>query len=241
MGQKLVDNGFEEHYDIFAIDFFFHGNSQYPPERIDKNQLKKEEFAAIISSFCADLNLEKPNLLGYSLGGKLCLILLEQLPKQFENAYLLAPDGLHKTWWYRVLLNFPPFRWVYCYYIKNPYWYFWWIRFLKQIGLLHAKAAGFAISEMATEERRQQVYDVWMVMKNMEPNYEQLRTHNLTGRLKIAIGKYDRIIRPWKAKSFLGKVGLDKEKHLWLLDCGHNFLRQEVFEQLSKRIIKKGD
>lgn len=234
LAQKLEKTHFFENFQIYCVDFFFHGASNYPKERIERKQIDKKEFAELFEAFINENNLINPNLLGYSLGGKLALVLLEQKPEIFGKAILLAPDGLHKVWWYRVLLNFPPFRWVYKYYIKHPKWYFWWIRAIQKMGFLHKKAADFAIVQMDTEEKRSRIYNTWMVMKKLEPSISSLQEiENLKDRLLIYLGKYDRIIRPWKGRAFIKSLQLQEEKNLRVLDCGHDFLKVEILQKIA--------
>lgn len=80
----------------FAIDLLGHGRSNAPA---DATRYRMESVAADIVNLLDELALTKPNLLGYSMGGRLALFLALHYPGRFGGLVLesaspgLADDG----------------------------------------------------------------------------------------------------------------------------------------------------
>lgn len=77
---------------LVAIDLLGHGASDAPR---DRPSYRMESVAADIIDLLGQLGLEKPNLLGYSMGGRLALFLALRFPEQFRSLILeSASPGL---------------------------------------------------------------------------------------------------------------------------------------------------
>ncbi|RYZ25281.1 MAG: alpha/beta fold hydrolase, partial [Sphingobacteriales bacterium] len=81
---------FEKEFTIISIDLPFHGKSHWKAgalfTRADLNQLVTELLAIYHKKQCS--------LIGYSMGGRVCLTILELMPANVERCLLIAPDGL---------------------------------------------------------------------------------------------------------------------------------------------------
>ena len=237
LAEKLSKTALAKHYRIFCIDFFFHGSSEYPENRIGQKQVTKCEYAALIRELMRQHGIDRVSLFGYSLGGKLALILWEEMPEKVAALFLAAPDGLKKIWWYHWVAGFPPFRWVYTFYIHRPFWYFWWMRQLRRLKILHPKVVQFANEQMGSEWRRRRIYQVWMIMKNLEPDRERIRKimDNYATRILIFVGRYDRVIRPENAKRFNRETHIPDDAVI-ILKAGHQLLKPEILDTMANTI-----
>ena len=70
----LNDGAIADHYRVIAFDMPWHGKS-LPPDRFweTKYQLTTDHYIAVIEAFCAALALDRPVLMGCSMGGKIML------------------------------------------------------------------------------------------------------------------------------------------------------------------------
>lgn len=70
----LADPEFTKHYRIIAFDMPWHGKSN-PPETWDGSeyQLTTARYTQTIRAFCAALALDKPVVMGCSIGGRIVL------------------------------------------------------------------------------------------------------------------------------------------------------------------------
>ena len=84
-----------------------------------KENFTVEKLVEIIKQVLPN-NLKTFYLLGYSMGGRIALRLLQQIPKQIEKVVLLAPDGLHKNFWYRFATHTIVGRNLFYKSMKNP-------------------------------------------------------------------------------------------------------------------------
>lgn len=80
----------EQDFTIISIDLPHHGKSVWP----DKIQFGKKELISLITTIKTDMGVEKVSLMGYSLGGRVCLTAVELMPEIVDKVLLMAPDGL---------------------------------------------------------------------------------------------------------------------------------------------------
>ena len=81
---------------MISIDLPFHGQTVWNEGLL----LQPAELLEIMNRIIPP---EKPILLmGYSMGGRVCLQLLASFPDRFYQLVLMAPDGLHKNPWQRL-------------------------------------------------------------------------------------------------------------------------------------------
>ena len=97
-------------YTIYAFDLHFHGKSPSYPHRAE-TPFTPHEIAVFFSAFAEEKKVAKFSILGYSLGGRIALNLVEQCPDRIERTFLAAPDGLKTKPWYRRLAGSGPGRW----------------------------------------------------------------------------------------------------------------------------------
>ena len=96
----LFEKILEEKYTVISFNFFHHGNSSYPNDRIEKNTLSVEELNDFFEYFLKEKNISRFSLMGYSMGGKICLSLLEKFANRIDDIFLFAPDGIKINFWY---------------------------------------------------------------------------------------------------------------------------------------------
>ena len=87
----------EKNFTVYACSLFYHGESKLPNHISAGKPLPAEFFKEGLLKFCKQNNIEKFSLMGYSLGGRLVLKLLEMIPERINSLLLLAPDGVKKV------------------------------------------------------------------------------------------------------------------------------------------------
>jgi len=100
----MVDSGITEHYRVLAFDLPWHGKSNPPPGwQEEEYRLTTEAYIEAILAFCRVLDLEKPVVMGCSMGGRIVLPLAALHGKEFraviglESAYQVQP-WFDNTW-----------------------------------------------------------------------------------------------------------------------------------------------
>ena len=81
-------------YTLVAIDLPFHGSTRWNGEVFDQEIVRH-----LAEKILEHYQLSIFSVLGYSLGGRVALSLVEALPQQVQQLILVAPDGVRDTFW----------------------------------------------------------------------------------------------------------------------------------------------
>lgn len=215
-------------FTLIAFDLPFHGDTQW-------NQAENftvEKLVNIIQQILPK-NLEKFYLLGYSLGGRIALRLLQQIPKQIHKAVLLAPDGLYKNFWYRFATHTVVGRNIFYKSMKNPRLLFSIAKQLGNRGAINKNQIAMAEYYMSNETSRMAIYYRWMGTRLFQPNLSLIRSLIEKNSIPVVLvfGKNDNVIVA--DKGILFAKGLEKYATVKLLNTGHYFLRQNYASMIA--------
>jgi pimeloyl-ACP methyl ester carboxylesterase len=96
----LCDEAITGKYRVIAFDMPWHGKS-YPPEGFQKKeyQLTTELYVATIRGFCQALGLDKPVVIGCSIGGRIVLQLAHAHGKEFRALIGLESADFQEPWY----------------------------------------------------------------------------------------------------------------------------------------------
>jgi pimeloyl-ACP methyl ester carboxylesterase len=219
------------HHTVFSIDLFFHGKSEWH-EGVDS--LDSVRWGVIIKDFIFENQIDRFDLLGFSMGGRLALITANLSPQKLNTLYLLAPDGIQINAWYRVATKFSPLQPIFKYFTHSETnIYKKLVENLGKYGLVNTTLLKLAQTEMATPQKRRRVYQTWMLYRFLEVDIKKLATllnkHQI--KTRIFLGKYDKLVRSQTINSF---AHLLENVEIEELDCGHHRLIAAVMERLSK-------
>jgi pimeloyl-ACP methyl ester carboxylesterase len=180
---------------IHAFDLHFHGQSPAYPERADA-PFTPQELATFFTAFADQLKAPKVTLLGYSLGGRLALSLLEQMPGRIGRAFLVAPDGLKTRPWYRGLAASKTGRWAYKRFIVHPGRVHFIIHGLRFLRLMNQRMHRFLMGQTDSRAKRQLVHDVWLSYRLIEPDLKRVAANAVEQGIPIHLffGAHDRVI-----------------------------------------------
>lgn len=216
---------------IISFSLFAHGESYFPPERIPHEPLTTEEWKGLVTALMEFFEVKKIHLLGYSMGGRVCLMTLQLMPECIGRVLLLAPDGLKINMLYRFASGTSIGRKIYRYIIDNPSLLFRLAKALNQMGLLHDKLHRFVHVHLDTKEKRWQVHDAWLFYKNMFPHLPSLAKiiREKNESFQMVFGKFDTVIKPKLGMQFSQMIG--SQQHMKVVDYGHRLMTQDVIEQ----------
>jgi pimeloyl-ACP methyl ester carboxylesterase len=219
----------EDSYLIF--DVFFHGQSTW---KNNNQKLTKEIWKEFITLLMLEEKFEKFHLIGYSMGGKFCLLTYELFPSKVNSLTLMAPDGIKTGFWYN-MATFPgilnrSFRHV----VFHPNRFFKTIDALHRFGLLQTSLVKFVKSQMQTRTKRAQVYFTWNIFKPMQPDL--IKIIHLLNQLKTPIylitGEFDQMVTTKNLESFASKIPHIRKVEL---SCGHNTLIEATARYLNSK------
>lgn len=221
-------------YTIYAFRFFHHGHSVYPTDRIHSNTLTPEELQDFFNSFLEEKQLHRISLMGFSMGGKIALCLLERFAPVTDRIFLLAPDGLAANWWYHFTSRHKLGNYLYRKIIEKPEPFFKLLKLLRTLRLMGAKRYRFVLQHLENRTKREQVYRVWMTLRHIRPEVRKsaalIRRNQIDCHLLM--GRYDRIIPLRAGRRFCRLTG--QAQHLHILECGHNLIGETALRELKK-------
>jgi pimeloyl-ACP methyl ester carboxylesterase len=104
----LADDDLATHFRIIAFDMPWHGKSN-PPENWDgaEYRLTTARYAETILAFCRALKLDKPVVMGCSIGGRIVLNLAIDHARQFSALIGLEAADFQAPWYDTSWLNRP--------------------------------------------------------------------------------------------------------------------------------------
>jgi len=222
----------EAEYTILSVDLPHHGGSKW--ETISR--LTSKDLGAIATSLMKEYNAGKISLIGYSLGGRICLAIAAQIPECIEKIVLIAPDGLKKDPYYYFFTRTWLGKKVFNNLLDRPGPYFAVMRLLKNARLVHHKRYKFAMNFLGTRESRDMLLRVWPAMNEVMPEPEQLKKIIATHHLPVIIfmGQHDKIIPPAIAMKF--KQDLDSVQ-VFVIEKGHRMIDNETARQISGSLL----
>jgi len=232
---------FNETFKVYAFDIFFHGKSDIGKRSPDVDPLSKQELKELFEAFLNHEKLSSTSLMGYSLGGRICMCIAEVMPEKTDALYLFAPDGLIVNRWYALLSHYSLGRVAFRTFIKHNAPFYWILNGLYRTKAISSKLRGFVLSQIKTREMQQQVYSVWTFLRKIEPDFDQLgkamRAHEITA--DIFFGLYDKIIPEKNARKFRRanpeiKVHTLRSGHILMTGANSVLIMKENLMRLPK-------
>jgi pimeloyl-ACP methyl ester carboxylesterase len=213
-------NLLRQHYTIFSFDIFFHGKSEWNKSELP---LEKLFWKNLMSAFLKQHNIERFNVLGFSMGGKFVLATLEAFSTQIEHVFLIAPDGIKTNRWYSLATYPLVLRKLFKSMILKPKRFQLITSIANKLGLLDKGVLRFAETQMNTEENRNRVYHSWVVFRHLKFKMRTIahliNENNIL--ITVVVGKHDKIITVKDMNLLLKKL---PNHSLEILDTGHNGL-----------------
>jgi pimeloyl-ACP methyl ester carboxylesterase len=223
----FLENSLGIDYTLIAIDLPYHGKTEWN----EKTAFTPGDLQQVINDIIP-LELQTISLLGYSMGGRISLALLQEIPSRIDRAVLVAPDGLHSNFWYWFSTQTGAGNKLFNYTMKNPHWFFGGMKFLRGLNLLNKSIFKFAHSYLDDAMERSLLYSRWTTMRRFLPRpaaiTSALRKHHIP--LRMLFGSYDRIIVSQRSAK------LDQQNdtvQVKTIRAGHQLLKQKYAKDIA--------
>ncbi|GAB4036475.1 alpha/beta fold hydrolase [Spirosoma jeollabukense] len=217
-------------FTVFAIDLFFHGNSQY----VSCNLLTKTDWQRLIGAFLQAHDIHHFSLVGFSLGGRFALATVEAFADRLDQLILIAPDGITRNGWYRLATNSGVGRRLFRYLLRHLPMLTTIGHTLTQLSLLNRTVMRFAEMSLGTSEQRDLVYQSWTQFRLIHPDLKTISKllNTYPVRVRFFTGAFDRLV-PGTYISPLTKQLRHYE--LTIFKTGHNHLIELTAEKLVQK------
>lgn len=222
---------------VISFNLFLHGNSTFSKERFSSRLITSRDVEKLLEKFLQHEKIDQFHIVAYSQGGRFVLSILPFIFKRVLSLHLLAVDGLNdknfyswsqRRWWARKLFK----RWT-----KKPHELINIAMFLAKMKLIQPKIVDFLKYYAEDQDKLTLAFQTWASFRALRPDTEILR-NTLTDkskRFKLIMGKHDQIITVASGKKFLSEI--DRPEALIVLDCGHDFYREDALKKVEREII----
>jgi pimeloyl-ACP methyl ester carboxylesterase len=218
-------------YTMYSFDLPYHGKAD-----LEKSEHPAECMAlkTFFLNFLESENIKTFACIGFSIGARLSLVLLELFTDKIESMILIAPDGFRLNIWYKLATGSRLTRAIFKHIIYNPDLFFWLTGIMVRLRFVHPGVSRFAISQMSSLLKRERVYYTWMFFRKIHFSKRRILSNLLRNNISTSIylGSEDKIIQP-KQFDFLVKTPETNCKII-LLPAGHNDLIEETARYLGK-------
>ena len=218
-------------YTLIALDFPFHGQTNW-----------QEGLLFDTTNLIQIIGLIKPadqpiSLLGYSMGGRVALQLLQTIPNQIKRIVLVAPDGLHKNKWQWLSTKTKPGNLLFAYTMRKPYWMMRLLNMAAKLGLFNKSILKFVHFYLDDAEQRSILYRRWTTMRNFSPNLTLLKTIIIQNKIPVSIvfGRYDRVIISKHGYAF--SKNADDYIKVIEIEAGHQMLREKYLPLIAELLV----
>ena len=230
----FLEEGLGHDFTIVAIDLPFHGATHWQ----EGLYLAPADLLAVMEEIILTLPGRSEGwwLLGYSMGGRVALQLLQLAPAKVRRLVLLATDGLQMNPWYWLVTQTAAgnrlFRWT----MRHPHWLFFLLRTGDVLRLINPSIYKFTAHYVDDPQTRERLYARWTTMRGFRPDLKIvggfIRQYRIPVRLLY--GSYDRIIRWERGERFCQPNAPFCE--LTLLPAGHQLLQAKFSEVIAKAL-----
>ena len=204
---------------FIAFDLPFHGETKW-----ENGELFLPADISNIINLCPHADQDKFALMGYSMGGRISLQLVEIIPERITNLVLLAPDGLHINPWYWFSTQTSMGNRFFKKVMQDPSGFITLLKRGENLKLLNKGVLKFIDRYMGDPHIRKQVYRVWTSFRKFKPNNNRVIRNINRHQIPVSLiyGKYDTIIPLSPGESFFHR--LKSRKKIEVLETGHQIL-----------------
>jgi pimeloyl-ACP methyl ester carboxylesterase len=220
-------------FTILAVDLPFHGETEWK----EGLWIGPEELLGILEAIAGELGCgggRKWTFLGYSMGGRIALSLVGQMPGRVRRLLLAAPDGLIVNGWYKLVTRWRAgnllFRWV----MRRPGLLLGMAKAIHGVGLLNKSVYTFTVNYVHDADDRDKLYKRWTTLRGFRPDLDAFCAQVREERIPVGLiyGRQDRIIRVEVGERFRQRIA--PYGTLIALDCGHRVLQERYLDAFVK-------
>lgn len=222
---SFLEKSVSADYTMIAIDFPFHGKTIWN-EGLNFMPGHLLEIIYLISGE-RQIKSEGTHLLGFSMGGRVALNLLEHIPDKMEKVVLLAPDGLKINFWYWLATQNKAGNMLFQYIMQKPGFMYTILKLANKLKLVNQSIYKFISFYINDKQVRDDLYNRWTTMRSFRPDIEKIKSIIEAKKIPVRIlyGEHDRIIRFEGA----GKLrnGIESFCELKVIRAGHQLLNHQ--------------
>jgi pimeloyl-ACP methyl ester carboxylesterase len=212
-----LQSSIANNYAVYNFDLYFHGKSEWCN---GEKPLEKAFWNEMFQQFLTERGIKRFSICGFSIGCRFVMTTVEAFVEQIEDVYLLAPDGIKRSFWYTISTYPYLLRQIFKSMILHPSLFRIIIHSLFELRLMKKGLLKFAEHQMNTVEKRRKVYFSWVVFRHLfcdVKEFTELVNYKKIP-LTVVVGRKDQVIT---AKSMNGFLKQLSNARFEILDIGH--------------------
>ena len=209
-------------YTLYAVDLPFHGATEWKEE----DPFTHTDLVEVVRIITVG-NPKKWTLMGFSLGGRICLSLYQSQHEHVDRMVLLAPDGLKVNFWYWLSTRTAPGNRLFAYTMKKPGWFFGLLKSLNGLRLVNRSIFKFVNNTIGDAGDRHLLYTRWTSLRKLKPNLDKIKSliRKKQTPVRLIYGKHDRIILTVVGEKF--RKGIEDYCEIIQIQSGHQVLHEK--------------
>jgi len=217
-----------DRYTLIAIDLPFHGLTEWK----EPTPLVAADLQQIIDSIAG--NRQRFILMGFSMGGRIALSLMEQVPERVERVFLAAPDGLHQNPWHFLSTQTWLGNRIFRYTMSHPGWLFAAMKIFARVGWFDKTIFYFAHYYLDEPQSRRLLYHRWTLLRKFDTPVRRLRRTIRQHAIPVTMvfGHYDKVIPP--RHGHILQRGLETWVTVYEIEAGHQLLREKHAAEIAR-------
>lgn len=222
---------------FIAVDLPFHGLTTWKEGLL----FTPADLVSIVSGILMQEQLPVTTpltLMGYSLGGRVVLSLVETGAFQVERIVLLAPDGLKINGWYRLATQTGAGNRFFKFTMKHPGWFFGMLKLMNKLKLVNASIFKFVNYYIGDAAVREALYTRWTTLRKLKPDLSAIKKIIASQNIPVRIlyGKHDRIILASVGERF--RNGIAKQCTITIIHAGHQVLHEKHVGEILPGLVE---
>jgi pimeloyl-ACP methyl ester carboxylesterase len=207
---------------LVAIDMPFHGRTEWN----EPDKLTIDELMGIVAE-CPPLAGRTFGVMGYSMGGKMALTLVQTEPSRVTHLCLVAADGLRVDPWHRFCTRTLWGKRLLERTVDDPRRILALLNLFQKAGWINPSSYKFVTYNLKDAALRRVIYGTWMSLRDFVPDTDAV-LRQVQARLMpvcMVYGNYDRLAPQKQGEAFykrLGSLGWMKT-----VDSGHTLLNAQ--------------
>lgn len=207
-----------EKFTVIAIDFFWHGKSEW----CEKEDFTEHDMKMIVVGIQRQERLEATrfSVCSFSMGARMARALVRSFPHRINYFILISPPTFAFNRFLNFTTNNPLGLSIFRYFVRNNHKLLDWVKRLNKVGILNRSVYVFTSKFIGKPDRLEKVFKTWYAQRKLTTNFQsfaRLLNHHSIQTILIA-GKNDAITPPKKMIAYVsklnnGKVLLQSSKH----------------------------
>lgn len=219
---SFLESYLQDKFTVYAIDLPCHGQTKFL-----QKEFSIQDLAAVLELMFPSFNNQSLYLLGYSMGARIALSLVEYMPDKISKVVLLAPDGLSVNSWYWLATQTSIGNRLFKYTMQHPQWFAAVVNLLNKFGFVNKGVAKYVHKYIDDSQVRTNLYNIWTTLRKFKPQptiiKQQVTFNQIT--IHLVFGKYDRVI-PY-ANGYRLQKGCESYIQMHEVQGGHLLLKEK--------------